>query len=150
MKYIHDQIQNFEQALAAKPIRVFVMKDLSELDGIVQGIYIIEDLGRDQDLTFEKMKAYKAKRDRACPRLNHPSRILYVGSSTTGLKSRIRQHTNSNNKSTSALHLGEWFEGEYEITIRVFDAPKEIVQILEDAHWHELRPAFGQPGGNNK
>lgn len=150
MKYIHEQIENFHSALATKPVREFILKDKSEIDNKIPGVYVIEELGGNKDLTFKNMKAYKARRIRSCPRLTKPSRTLYVGSSTKGLKSRIRQHTNSQNKSTSALHLNEWFKGEYQITIKTYAAPIEIIQILEDALWHELRPAFGKPGSNNK
>lgn len=76
---------------------------------------------------------------------------MYVGSTTTGLKKRIKEHIGNGHKSTYALHLSHWFEqGNYKITIKEYNAPKEVIQIIEDALSDELNPAFGKSGANNK
>ena len=75
---------------------------------------------------------------------------MYVGSSTTDVKKRIEQHLGNGLKDTYALHLSHWFKGKYKITIRVYDEPIEVLQIIEDALSHDLSPAFGKRGGNNK
>jgi Uri superfamily endonuclease len=75
---------------------------------------------------------------------------MYVGSSTTGVKKRIEQHLGDGPAKTYALHLKHWFEGEYKITVKVYDEPINVLQILEDALSYELQPAFGKRGGNNK
>ncbi len=89
-------------------------------------------------------------KQRACPKLNAPSPVLYVGSSTSGVRKRIEQHLGEGAKDTYALQLKHWFRGKYKITIKVFDQPKEVLQIIEDSLSFELAPAFGKQGGNNK
>jgi Uri superfamily endonuclease len=89
----------------------------------------------------------------ACAKLNHPSSILYVGSSTTGVMSRIKQHKGDGHKykSTSALHLSHWAEDrKIKVEIMEYDVPRKIIQLIEDAISTELKPAFGKLGGNNK
>lgn len=51
---------------------------------------------------------------------------------------------------TYALHMKNWFKGEYKISILVYDEPIEILQIIEDNISNNLKPAFGKMGGNNK
>ena len=66
------------------------------------------------------------------PTLNSPSKVLYVGSSTTGVHKRIKQHIGDGSKGTYALHLSHWFDGKYSITIKQYDKPREVIQIIED------------------
>jgi len=75
-----------------------------------------------------------------------------VGSSTTGLKKRIKEHLGDGSKSTYSLQLKHWFNGSYRITIKVYDdkISREVIQIIEDNLSHQLKPAFGKQGGNNK
>lgn len=47
MEYIDNLIKNCELAKAAVPVREFVVATPSDLDGIVQAIYIVEELGGD-------------------------------------------------------------------------------------------------------
>lgn len=96
------------------------------------------------------MSDYKKSKQRSCPKLNAPSSIMYVGSSTTGIKKRIEQHLGDGPQNTYALHLKHWFKGKYKITIKIFDEPIEVLQIIEDAISHDLAPAFGKSGGNNR
>lgn len=150
MIYIDKLMENCQRAKSAKPISEFVLNDDSELNGIRKAIYIIEEIGGDSTRTFNALKEYKQVTKRACPKLNSPSKVLYVGSSTTGLETRIKQHRGHGPKGTYALHLKQWFKGEYRIRVKVYDEPKEVLQIIEDSISYDLAPAFGKQGGNNK
>lgn len=150
MSYIDNLIINCEEAKKAKPTNEFVLGELSELDGIKTAIYIIEQVSGDISETYNSLLKYKATKERSCPAINSPSKIMYVGSSTTGVKSRIKQHLGDGNKSTYALHLKHWFDGDYKITIKEFDKTRDVVQIIEDDISDRLSPAFGKKGGNNK
>lgn len=155
MTYIDKLIDNCQRAKAARPVSEFEFSDSSQLNGIKRAIYIIEEIGGDSAKTFNALKEFKSKqrkedKGRACPRLNAPSKVMYVGSSTTGLKTRIKQHRGQGTEGTYALHLEHWFDGEYRIRVKVYDEPKEVLQIIEDAISYDLSPAFGKQGGNNK
>lgn len=150
MSYIDNLISNCEEAKKAKPTNEFVLGELSELDGIKTAIYIIEQVTGDISGAFDSLSKYKASKERACPALNSPSKTMYVGSSTTGVKNRIKQHIGDGHKSTYSLHLKHWFDGKYKITIKEFDKTREVIQIIEDDISDRLKPAFGKNGGNNK
>lgn len=150
MPYIDTLIENCQKAKAASPKKEFVFTSFDELAGISTAIYVIEEIGGDKEKTFIELSKYKSKKQRACPRLNAPSQVLYVGSSTTDIRKRIEQHLGDGPKGTYALHLKHWFNGEYKITIKVYEEPIEVVQIIEDSLSHELAPAFGKRGGNSK
>ena len=148
--YINQLIKNCELAKTSKIIREFDYSSLSELEDITQAIYIIEEVNGDKEKTFSDLKKYKALNQRRCPRLNKASPILYIGSSTTGLKKRINEHLGNGSKSTYSLQLKHWFKGKYRIKIKIYDEPIEILQIIEDNLSYQLKPAFGKQGGNNK
>ena len=150
MSYIDNLIENCKSAKKAKPVREFIFKELSDLDGVGNAIYIIEEVNGNIEKTFLSLSKYKNSKERACPRLNEPSDTMYVGSSTTNIKNRIKQHLGDGPKGTYSLQLSHWFTGEYEITIREYDEPIEVLQIIEDAISFKLNPAFGKQGGNNK
>jgi len=150
MEYIDSLIKNCELAKAAVPVREFVVASPSDLDGIAQAIYIIEELGGDANATFAAFSHYKQTKVRACARRNAPNNVLYVGSSSTGLKKRISEHLGDGSSSTYALQLKHWFKGTHKVTVKVYDVPAAVLQIVEDALAHELRPAFGKMGGNNR
>jgi len=152
MNYIDRIISNCKLAKKSKPIKEFELnlEDLSELKGINNAIYVIEQVSGDPEKTFNDLGKYKATKARACPALNQPSNIMYVGSSTTGIKNRIKQHIGSGAKQTYSLHLSEWFHNDYKITIKEYDCSREIIQIIEDELSDRLKPAFGKQGGNNK
>ena len=150
MLYIDTLIENCKKAKLAKSTKEFVLKDISELNSIKNAIYVIEEINGDNKKTFNDFLNYKKLKERACPKSNSPSQIMYVGSSSTGVKKRIQQHLGYGPKSTYALHLNHWFKGQYQITIKVFEESLEVIQILEDALSKELSPAFGKRGGNNK
>lgn len=153
MSYIEKLIENCKKARNTKPMREFILDNTSELNGVSKAIYIIEDMSDDNAATFRQLSDYKATKQRACPKLNTASSVMYVGSSTTGVKKRIEQHYGlKSSKDTYALHLSHWFKGETKITIKIYDesVENEVLQIIEDALSHELKPAFGKQGGNNK
>jgi Uri superfamily endonuclease len=151
-EYIDTLIKNCELAKNIKPNREFEFNNLSDLDNIPIAIYIIEEIAGNIEETFSKLKEYKNKKERNCPKLNNASSTLYVGSSTTGLKKRIKEHIGDGSKSTYSLQLKYWFRGNYKITIKVYDneISREIIQIIEDNLSHQLKPAFGKQGSNNR
>ena len=151
MAYLDDLIEDCRAAKKAKPLKQFIMGELHELKDIKSAIYIIRERNADTSSTFHAFQKFKKKKERACAKLNHPSSTLYVGSSTTGLMRRIKQHLGNGPKSTYALHLSHWAaEQEIEIEILQYNVPREFLQLIEDSISSELKPAFGKLGGNNK
>ena len=150
MSYIDRLIENCQLAKKASPIREFVMKNNSDLDGIDKAIYIIEQIDGDPEKTFKDFSLYRQRKERSCAKLNSPSKVMYVGSSTTGLKNRIYQHIGDGPKGTYALHLRHWFKGQYQVSIKVYMESADVLQIIEDDLSDQLKPAFGKSGGNNK
>lgn len=151
MNYIDRLIGFCEQAKKAKPDSEFVMKNICDIKDIGTAIYIIREVGGDPEKTFKALSEYRGKKERACPALNKSSEVMYVGSSTTSVYNRIKQHIGTGPKGTYALHLRHWFEGEYSITIKQYEKlPIEVIQIIEDDLSDQLKPAFGKRGGNNK
>lgn len=150
MSYIDSVIENCNKAKAAKPVDEFVFSDPKQLGSIERCIYVIEEIGGDIEKTFNEFRKYKESSARRTPKPNSPSLVMYVGSSTTGLKNRIRQHIGDGPSGTYALNLRHWFSGKYKITIEVYNEPIEVLQIIEDNLAQELSPAFGKRGGNNK
>ncbi|WPC75292.1 GIY-YIG nuclease family protein [Vibrio porteresiae] len=94
--------------------------------------------------------AFKASHSKACCKVNKPSEVLYVGSSTTGIKKRLTQHLVDCADQTYALHLYAWFKGKYKVDVLEYDEPNEVIQLIEDNISNKLKPAFGKQGGNNK
>ena len=151
MQYLDDLMVDCKIAKKAKPLRSFIMGSLNELKDIKSAIYIITETDADPMTTYEAFDIFRKKKERACAKLNHPSTTLYVGSSTTGVMNRIKQHFGNGHKSTSALHLSHWAEDrKIKVEIIEYDVPRKILQLLEDAISTELKPAFGKLGGNNK
>ena len=149
-EYIDKLIENCNLAKNAKPIKEFLFENFEQLKNIKRAIYIIEEIEGNKEKTFNNFVEYKKLKLRKCPKENMPSNILYVGSSTTNIKSRIKQHIEEAHKDTFALHMKHWFKGKYKITILVYNEPIEILQIIEDNISNSLKPAFGKMGGNNK
>ena len=148
--YIDRLLKSCEVAKKATPIKEFEFEDLSKLGDISQAIYVIEEIYGDKEKTFKDFSRYKGKKERSCSRLNSPSNVMYVGSSTTGVRKRIEQHIGDGHKDTYALHLKHWFKGKCKITIKQYDEIKDVLQIIEDDLSDKLRPAFGKKGGNSK
>lgn len=152
MSYIDALIGSCETAKGAQPSKELEIDvcDLSPLAEIDRAIYIIEEVGGDPERTFLAFSRYKCEKKRACARLNAPSTVMYVGSSTTGLRRRIEEHMGLGGPGTYALHLTHWFQGKCRIVVRQYDVADGVLQIIEDALAHELKPAFGKRGANNK
>lgn len=151
MNYLDRLITNCEKAKKAEPINEFILTDAENLKKISKCIYVIKQTSGDIYETFEQFKIYKSKKKRSCSSKNMPSEIMYVGSSTTGVYNRIKQHKGEGYKGTYALHLSHWFKkGNYQITIMEYDEPIEVIQLIEDNLSDQLKPAFGKLGGNNK
>ena len=150
MSYIDRLIENCNSAKQASPIREFVMNNISDLDNINKAIYIIEQIDGDPQKTFEDFSFYRQRQERSCAKLNSPSQVMYVGSSTTGLKNRIYQHIGDGPKGTYALHLKHWFKGRYQVSIKIYNVSADVLQIIEDDLSDQLKPAFGKSGSNNK
>ena len=127
--------------------------DFSELQGHQKGIYVIEDMGHERKATFDALKMFKAQQKNmfACPKLNSPSRILYVGSSTTGIMKRLEQHFGvTGARQTSALHANFWFHGKLKVSVYLYEHSRNVIQLIEDGLSAALQPAFGKTGPNNK
>lgn len=86
MSYIDELIENCKLGKKAVPIREFELKELSDLDDIEKAIYIIEEVDGQSEKTFIEFSVYKKSRERSCSKLNSPSAVMYVGSSTAGVK----------------------------------------------------------------
>lgn len=150
MHYIDRLILSCSSAKKAIPCRVFPMINISDLKDVKTAIYIIREIDGDPSATFIKYSEYRKSKTRACAKLNSPSSVMYVGSSTTSVCKRIAQHIGDGPTGTYALHLNQWFRGKYTIEIREYDEPREVLQIIEDDLSDQLQPAFGKQGGNSK
>ncbi|WP_435641223.1 GIY-YIG nuclease family protein [Micavibrio aeruginosavorus] len=153
LEYFDKLIQKCNAAKELSPVKEFEINptEIDTLQDVKNAIYIIEQIDGCPKNTFKTMKKYKNESDRKCPRINTPSRILYVGSSTTNLKRRLNEHLGNGNKGTYALHLKYWLYEKYKIIIMDFnEIDKEILGLIEDSYHHVLKPAFGKPGPNGK
>lgn len=150
MSYIDALIKNCEAAKVAQPSKEIEVNDTSMLDDLGNAIYIIEEIDGDPEKTFLEFSRYRDKKERACAKLNAPSTVMYVGSSTTDVRKRIEQHMGLGNKSTYALHLSYWFKGKYKVSVKQYKVSDEVLQIIEDDLSDRLKPAFGKRGSNNK
>jgi len=84
------------------------------------------------------------------------SDILYVGSSTTDFKTRIKNHLGTEGNRVYSLHLCKWDNClEYDLNIFAYEVISEsneiierfIVEILEQQFWDKLSPIFGKRSG---
>lgn len=84
------------------------------------------------------------------------SNTLYVGSSTTDFKTRIKNHFSTQSSRVYSLHLCRWDKSlDYDLKISAFEVISEseqtverfIVEILEQQFWDKLRPIFGKRSG---
>jgi len=87
-----------------------------------------------------------------CPKINgNLSEVLYVGSSTTGVSKRLKQHLGYGPAKTYSLHLCHWLKGDVRISIFEYqEVKRDVLQLIEDAISAEQNPMFGKQGGNNK
>ncbi|AIL46975.1 hypothetical protein [Elizabethkingia anophelis] len=84
------------------------------------------------------------------------SKVLYVGSSTTDFRTRIKNHLGTEGIRTYSMHLCKWDNGlDYNLNISAFELIGEntekidrfLVEIIEQQFWEELRPVFGKKSG---
>ena len=151
--YIEQLITNCKIAQEAIPeseYEISSIEELHKMDDIRKGIYVIEELGGNQEKTFQEFSDFKDRKVRACAKLNEPSKFLYVGSSTTGIKKRLLQHLDEGPEGTYALHMGHWFQGKFKVKIMTYNVELPVLQIIEDSISFNLKPAFGKQGGNNR
>ena len=149
-RYLDVLIEACQEAKKAVPTREFKDARLEDLGDVKNAIYIIQQIDGDKTKTYESFIEYKALKQRACAKINHPSEVLYVGSSTTGVKKRLEQHLGLGPAGTYALQLNHWFVGRYTMTVREYECSRFVLQLIEDDLSAQLRPAFGKTGGNSK
>lgn len=99
--------------------------------------------------SFAHAKASE-KGERAYARLNLPSSCIYVGSSGK-IHQRIKEHLGYGAKGTYSLQLSAWATSlglDLELRCAQYPAntPPDVLQVLEDALWSQLRPMFGRQG----
>lgn len=161
--YLDTLINDCEIAKQSKPINTYIYSSNEDLETFfilhrkeliqedIFAIYIIKEIKGNSEETRFKFEQFKHNKEIACPKLNHnPSDVLYVGSSSKNVINRLKQHILGAHSKTYALRLVNWFQGEYEIEIRTYKVASNILQLIEDNLSHNLHPAFGKTGGNNK
>ena len=87
---------------------------------------------------------------RAYPRLNQHSTFFYVGSSRN-MYQRLREHLGYGSGKTYSLQLAHWasnsdLELGFHYARYSSGTADEVVQVIEDTLWDELRPMFGRRG----
>lgn len=126
--------------------------DLTSLDGIKTAIYIIEQTEGCPCKAHKDYQEFKDNDENKEIKLSGknecPSRNMYVGSYTSGIKTRLEQHKGTaDSDGTYALKLCKWFNGKCKVHIFVYDnIEKGVIRIVEEAVHGELKPAFGKKG----
>ena len=131
------------------------LSKLSRWEKEQKSIYIYYfSLQKNSDLEKVQQKISYAKKkkiaQRAYPRINDPSRYLYVGSSRNIAK-RIREHLGFGYRTTYAMNLAFWCKDldlEIDIVCMRYNPQieKEIIQAFEDGLWDYLKPLLGRQG----
>jgi len=111
---------------------------------------------------FEKFHCENKRKTKSVDRVNLSkynktlSKTLYVGSSTTDFKARIKNHFGTESTRVYSLHLCRWDNLlDYDLKISAFEVISQseqtverfIVEILEQHFWDKLRPIFGKRSG---
>jgi hypothetical protein len=156
-------INDCEIAKQSKPINTYIYSNTDDLENFfnfykneltqedISAIYIIKEINGNPKETRSRFEQFKSNNKIACPKLNRDaSEVLYVGSSSKNVINRLKQHILGTHSKTYALRLINWFQGEYEIEIRTYKVSPNVLQLIEDNLAHNLHPAFGKIGGNNK
>jgi hypothetical protein len=84
---------------------------------------------------------------------NVDCKSLYIGSSSTNLRSRIKTHIGYKSVSTYALHLHFWYPAiensllELKIIQLNEDLPFDALEAIENSYWEHYQPLFGKKGG---
>lgn len=98
---------------------------------------------------FSQAKTRKVG-NRAYARLQAPSSVLYVGSSSS-LLARIKQHLGYGPQRTYAMQLSLWLpdlDAQLELSVWRFSptTPKAVLQAIEDSLWAQQKPMLGRQG----
>lgn len=158
MAYLDDLIRDCRRAQQARPdnrISIETFDDLPDaLRGITRGIYIfsLPQTSAPEEIR-NRFRAFKDQGQWACPRINenHTSTTLYVGSTRRNLLGRLKQHLGRHNsRKTYALNLERWLDQPYTLEILEYQIEDSVLQLVEDALWHDLQPLFGKPGANGR
>lgn len=122
------------------------MTELSELDDVKTGIYIIEDESGNPDETFAAFSRYKETKERACAK---------------PVKSDVRRIFHHRCEETNRAAYGAWQQGHlcapFEPLVQgeIEDHGEAIRRRWRCVANHRrrsfatLKPAFGKQGGNN-
>ncbi|TDN80806.1 hypothetical protein DET49_13018 [Salegentibacter sp. 24] len=87
---------------------------------------------------------------------NTNSDFLYVGSSTTKFRDRIKNHFGTRGNRVYSLHLCKWDDNlTYQIKLCTYEIISEndkkpdriLVELIEQQIWDELQPIFGKRSG---
>ena len=131
-----------------------LIAELTEWEKSQDSIYIyyfyLND-NADLESVYEKiLNARNNKKGRrAYPRINKPSKFLYVGSSRK-ITNRFKGHLGYGYKGTFAMNLAYWFNLNSEIIFYCMAFPsgidRAVIQALEDGLWESLKPLLGRKG----
>lgn len=106
--------------------------------------------------TTNKAKAKNVDRVNLSRYNRTSSKVLYVGSSTTDFRTRIKNHLGTEGTRVYSLHLCKWDSNlDYELKVSTFEVvsarneivERFIVEILEQQFWDKLKPVFGKRSG---
>lgn len=136
---------------------------LSNKSGSIVYTIELKDIKKRKKLikTFDVFCVANKLKTKNVDRINHSrynkgnSETLYVGSSTSDFKSRLKDHLGVKKSCrTYAMHLSKWDNNlNYTIRIKtykiVFQAEPEraIVELIEQQIWDQLQPVFGKRSG---
>ncbi len=98
---------------------------------------------------FQNAKTAKLEQ-RAYARLNNPSAFLYIGTSTN-IVQRFKEHLGYGPRVTYAMNMRIWakgLDGAFGFQCFPFSptTPHDILQVIEDGCWEQLRPMMGRQG----
>lgn len=158
MSYIDDLMNYCLITKQTLPIKMFQFKNTDDLNFLQaykhnKVIYVIELIEANPEQVFAQAKAFHAINTHfACAKINHPAKILYVGSCRQHFARRMLQHFTEQYPSTYGLHLNQWYQGQVVVRCAVYadEVLPAVLQLLEDDLSHQLNPAFGKKGANNK
>lgn len=132
-----------------------LVNEVSIWEKVQKSIFVYYfSLAQDADLEIVHKKITDAKKkklfQRAYPRINSPSRCLYVGSSRDIAK-RIKEHLGYGYRKTYAMNLAFWCSGlnlDIDIVCMRYNPKikKGIIQTFEDGLWDHLKPLLGRQG----
>jgi len=132
-----------------------IVNEVSIWEKIQKSIFVYYfSLPQDANLEIVHGKITDAKRkklgQRAYPRINSPSRYLYVGSSSD-ISKRIKEHLGFGYRKTYAMNLAFWCNGlnlDTDIVCMRYNPniKKDIIQAFEDGLWDHLKPLLGRQG----